>query len=277
MTDFSSASFPRPRDWQAFERHSRVLFEHILDDPNTQNNGRGGQTQNGVDIFGRRGGANGPMVGVQCKGKEAGYGRTVTEKELRDEVEKTKEFLPELKEFILITTASDDAKIQEVARLLQAEVRKAGRDLSIAVWGWETVYQRIIQYPQAIRAFHPDATPFTAEIINGQQEIKDLLQKGVGDLRETILQIIAPTIPQTQIAADNQPPQTTLDKHLHDQIDIYRDYIRADRPQTAIDLLGRLKDQVWATASERVRFRILGNLGAAHHRLRNYENAADFF
>jgi hypothetical protein len=37
---------------QAFERHARLLFLHVLKDPLTQNNGRSGQPQHGVDIFG---------------------------------------------------------------------------------------------------------------------------------------------------------------------------------------------------------------------------------
>ena len=71
MTDFSSISIPKPLNWQDFERNCRVLFECILDDPNTQLNGRTGQPQNGVDIWGSRGGQGSVWVGVQCKGKNA--------------------------------------------------------------------------------------------------------------------------------------------------------------------------------------------------------------
>src|SRR5258708_4304980 len=123
-----------PKDWQAFERHARLLFELSLGDAGTQNNGRVGQPQHGGDIFGKRGGGNGPQVGVQCKGKDADYGGMVTDAELRREVEKTKGFKPPIREFILITTAPDDGAIQQAARLLEQEVRAQGRDLSIAVW-----------------------------------------------------------------------------------------------------------------------------------------------
>jgi hypothetical protein len=51
MADFTSVSLSAPKDWQAFERHARLLFESILGDPHTQNNGRSGQAQHGVDIF----------------------------------------------------------------------------------------------------------------------------------------------------------------------------------------------------------------------------------
>jgi hypothetical protein len=93
MTDFTSVSIPPPKDWQAFERHSRVLFEYSLGDPHTQNNGRQGQPQHGVDIYGRRRG-NGALVGVQCKGKDNDYGGTVSDAELSREVKKTEKFVP---------------------------------------------------------------------------------------------------------------------------------------------------------------------------------------
>jgi hypothetical protein len=223
MPDFSSVSIPRPKDWQAFERQSRLLFELVLRDPGTQNNGRQGQGQHGVDIFGREGGGDGRLVGIQCKGKDADYGRAVTETELIREVGKTKAFQPPLTRFVLATTADDDAGIQEKARLLEARIRAEGRDLSIEVWGWGRLQQEISRYPETIRAFHPDASPFSDEILNDNKEIKDYLHKqaeNLADFKEQILYAIASTIPQTQIAADTQSPQqNSLDKHLHDQID----------------------------------------------------------
>lgn len=182
MTDFTSVSIRPPKDWQAFERHSRLLFEYALHDPAAQNNGRPGQRQHGVDIFGRRGGGTGPLVGIQCKGKDNDYGGVVTEAELRREVKNTHKFKPDLKEFILITTAPDDADIQEKARLLEQEVRAAGRYLSISVWGWGRVQQEINRYGEVLRAFHPDATPFTnvqldaaAQTRQDSAQIKEML------------------------------------------------------------------------------------------------------
>jgi len=111
MTDFSSVSIPAPKDWQAFERHSRLLFQYVLNDPQTQNNGRSSQPQHGVDIFGRRGGRDGDLVGIQCKGKDTDYGATVTNAELKREVEKSNQFTPPINEFILVTTISSQAHI----------------------------------------------------------------------------------------------------------------------------------------------------------------------
>src|SRR5687767_14557813 len=171
MPDFSSSSFPPPKDWQALERAMRLLFQYALNDPATQTNGRSGQRQHGVDVFGQRGGGAGPLVGVQCKGKDADFGGAVDADELEAEVKKTEKFKPPLREFILVTTAPDDAVIQQHARLLEERVRREGRDLSISVWGWGQTWQEIGRYGEVIKALHPDSTPFTDNIIDGNAAI----------------------------------------------------------------------------------------------------------
>jgi tetratricopeptide (TPR) repeat protein len=280
MTDFSSIKYPIPKDWQALERKTRVLFKNSLKDPNVQMNGRTGQPQHGVDVFGNRGGVGGPMVGVQCKGKDGEYGGAVTETELKDEVEKSKQFNPPLDELILITTARNDGKIQEAARLLERQLLAEGRRLSIAVWGWGRVEDEIGQHAEAIHAFHPDATPFTDEIQAGINEVLRMLQQQQQQGESAGYQQGQSSIAlseQTQIADDTYESSGALDKHLHDQIDIYRDYLRAGRPKTALELLDKLKEQVFNTASAKIKFRILGNIGSAYYQLGQYDRSADYF
>jgi tetratricopeptide (TPR) repeat protein len=284
MTDFTSVSIRPPKDWQAFERHSRLLFEYVLSDPSTQNNGRSGQRQYGVDVFGGRGGGAGPLVGIQCKGKDGDYGEVVTEAELRREVKKTEKFRPELKEFILITTAPNDAGIQEKARLLALEVRAAGRDLSISVWGWERVQQEINRYGEVLKAFHPDATPFTDVLLDAaartrqdSAQIKEMLA-AERKASEERFKLLESRLPVTQISSADAPiANDPVDRLLNDQIDTFRDLIREQRPKTALALLTSLREKSWATASDKIRFRILGNLGSAHYNLGEYKKAADFF
>ena len=79
MTGYTSTSIPKPKNWQDFERHSCTLFRCILRDPHTSTHGRGGQAQDGVDIYGRRDKRDDQWVGVQCKLK--GETEEVSEKE----------------------------------------------------------------------------------------------------------------------------------------------------------------------------------------------------
>lgn len=279
MADHSSSYIPPPLDWQAFERNSRVLFQYILGDPAVQNNGTSGQRQHGVDIYGRRGGT-GALVGVQCKGKSGNYGNAVTEKELREEIKKTEEFQPPLNEFILITTARDDAKIQKTARLLEQEISSKRRNLSVQVWGWGRLQHEIAQHGAALRVFHPDATPFTDQILDEQRETRRLVEQTHGSTT-TEVAALAQQLARLEsrlptIVAETTPAAGALDRELNSQVDGYRDLLRGDRPKTALDLLLKLKERVGQSASSYIRYRILANIGAAYYNLGEYDASADY-
>ncbi len=119
-----------------------------------QSNGRQGQAQNGVDIVGAVDGT-GAYGGVQCKGKDQAYGLALTVEELREEVTKAIGFIPPLKQFILATTAPNDAKIQKEARLITEEHRTNGL-FSVAVMGWQEIQTRLADYPEVISKYFPE-------------------------------------------------------------------------------------------------------------------------
>src|ERR1700676_2598167 len=56
-----------PNDPTAFESLCLELWRDIWNDPNAQKNGRSGQPQAGVDVFGQH---DGKWAGVQCKQKD---------------------------------------------------------------------------------------------------------------------------------------------------------------------------------------------------------------
>lgn len=271
--NFSSTSFPRPKDWQLFERQARVLFECIFGDPQTQTHGRGGQRQDGVDIYGRRDGGKGRLVGIQCKGRDADYGGPVTENELKKEVQKTEKFKPALEEFILITTAPDDKHIQENARLLEEELKRSGRDLSVAVWGWGLLEQHISQYPVAVKAFLPDGSPFSDQLLEGQA----LIIEGQHETQNFLAEIKA-LIKQQNLTSLFEPERDRkADERFDSEIDQYRELIKQGRSKTALQLFESLRLRVWDNVSDRIRFRILGNIGSALNRLGRHKNAAAAF
>lgn len=128
---------PSPQYWQQFEDLCLSIFREVWKDPTAQKNGRVGQPQNGTDIWGR---ANGQFVGVQCKGKDVGLGATLTEDELRSEVEKAKGFNPPLVTWTLATTAPKDTHIEELARLITVEHQNKGL-FEVRVLGWGTLFR----------------------------------------------------------------------------------------------------------------------------------------
>lgn len=283
MVDHASTSIPPPKNWQDFERCCRILFECILKDPQTQLHGRQGQKQYGVDIFGRRGGSGDHWVGVQCKGKDAEFGHPVTEKELRKEAKEANDFNPTLSEFILVTTASNDAKIQKIANQITKENAGEGRELTVAVWGWGELESRIVEHHRAITAFHPDATIFSEQLAEAIAQISATGQDHTAKFDQLIAktdQILA--APSGSLAGDVTDDiaaaAEAVDKVLHKEIDGYRDLIRGGQPRTALNLLEQLKGRAWDTVSNRIKFRIVTNIGAAKFAIGDQEGAVkDFF
>lgn len=141
---------PAPDNWQDFEQICQRLWKEIWCDANTQLNGRSGQPQSGVDVYGK------PIyteywAGVQCKDKDAKLGSKLKASELSAECNKAKSFKPALKSFSLATTAARDKSIQEHARVLNS---KKTYPFDIHVWSWDDIAAEILARPSILRSFY---------------------------------------------------------------------------------------------------------------------------
>lgn len=144
----NSYQIPPVANWSTFEDLCRDLWAYEWKDINTQKNGRAGQSQHGVDVFGEY---EGKLHAVQCKGKDNTFNTNiVTEKELLEEVEKAKKFTPPISDFILATTAPNDVSIQEYARQLSKNY-----SFKISVVGWDYIIGLLNKYPDLIKKYYP--------------------------------------------------------------------------------------------------------------------------
>jgi hypothetical protein len=149
VTDWNSVQIPPPSDWQAFERLCQRLWIRLWSDPNAQLNGRTGQEQHGVDIFGQIQGTLG-WGGIQCKRRDGRFGTPLAEGDLRDAVNAALTFEPPLDEFILATTTNSDAAIQALARKLTQAHRAKGL-FGVHVLSWPELVTRMAEhYPELI-------------------------------------------------------------------------------------------------------------------------------
>lgn len=76
--------------------------------------------------------------GIETDGNE-GIAGIMSRADLKAEAQQALEFRPELKEFILVTTADDDVALDTEAAEFTDEQAKAGRDFTAQVWGWQTL------------------------------------------------------------------------------------------------------------------------------------------
>jgi len=252
---YANTSFPKPKDWQVFEDQMRVLFTCVLNDPNTQKNGRQGQKQCGVDVYGYR--SPGCLVGIQCKKK---LDKKVTDKELRAEIEKAKNFRPKINEFILVTTAARDVKIQETARIITSELNNTDNPIKVSVWGWDDVEEHAIKYSEAWKALDPTWTPFAE---TGFKDLRMQMEEYKNCI-ETSTKLMRPLLSEISKLHVNEDDECTP---LHGQITTLQDLINDGYAKLAFEKLFKLKANEWTNASRTERFRILVGMASAKYKL----------
>jgi len=131
----------KPENWQDFETLCKKLWGEIWHCPEIKKNGRVGQTQHGVDVFGIPQGES-SYFGIQCKGKDDYINAQLSIKEIDEEVKKALLFSPKLKKFYIATTANKDSKIEEYIRNKNIE-SIANERFEIHLFCWEDIVELI--------------------------------------------------------------------------------------------------------------------------------------
>lgn len=266
MSTFTQYQVSAPRSWDAFEDLCHDLWRRIWNDPNTQKNGRRGQAQCGVDVYGRPD-CGESYEGIQCKGKDRGYNSKLTLKELRAEVEKAKTFTPKITHFILATTAPNDASLQKEARLISEAHRKLGL-FGVDVYGWDEVASRIDDYPELKDKHFPEIGPSvqslvsTMALMNENQIAESVKSEQRHHEQYELLRSVAAALGIDGRGSEHGS-NNPAEKILNEQIDQYRQLIKHHKYKIALDGLKNLKGHNWEIASDRTRFRLVTNIATA--------------
>lgn len=133
----------KPENWQYFESLCKKLWGELWEIPyKIKKNGRLGQPQNGVDVYGIPKNEKG-YWGIQCKGKNDDYlNSKLTNLEIDEEIKKAKKFSPKLEVFIIATTQNKDVGIEQYVREKDIENRKIG-SFEIILLCWEDIVDLI--------------------------------------------------------------------------------------------------------------------------------------
>ena len=135
----------KPSHWQDFEKLCKLLWGEIwVCEDTIKRHGRQGQNQHGVDVYAfveKYGG----YCGIQCKGKDDYTNAQLTESEIDAEIEKAKDFEPELKLLVFTTTANKDAKIEGYIRKKDVENRRKGL-FKVDIASWEDIVDQLERY-----------------------------------------------------------------------------------------------------------------------------------
>jgi hypothetical protein len=148
MPTIQSMELPKPSNWQDFETIVRDAQAQRWKSTTLHKNGRPGQTQNGVDVYGPD--EIGRPVGIQCKR----YKPPLKLKHVTDEVTKAEKFKGGLTTLLVATTADHDAKLQEQVRLL-SDARVAKGKFAVALLFWDEIIASLLLNPAVFRAHYP--------------------------------------------------------------------------------------------------------------------------
>jgi len=246
----SNRSLPKPETWQEFEHHAWLLFRSELNDPATEKNGRQGQAQHGVDVYGRRNCKY--WVGVQCKQK---MDEAVSEAELREEVEKAKSFSPKIKEYILVTTARRDAGIQKVAREITDELTGTEHEFSVSVWGWDQFQEHASMHSDVWEKIDPTWDPYTKRGL-------DQIRVSIGELKDTVSAALPDARNDLRTPGfDAQSENESSARHT--KITVYVEMVENGNVETGRQHLRDLKEKDWDSASPSEKYRILIGLASS--------------
>ncbi len=208
---------------------------------------RGGQKQDGVDLFGVT--EEGRIIAGQCKLHE--YGQNLRPKDdVQEEVNKAKNFRPTLHEYLILTTAKRDLKIQKlVAEITQDHLKKGL--FRVSVMFWDEIEELLNGNPDIADRFYGGLSAIQAKEISRQNVH---LQESVDRISE-------------QIAGDAVDARIDEAKEHIERLDI----------DDAERILQELHKTKFNSCNSRQKFRILANFGHCHERRGEYEDAARFF
>ena len=162
MRDLRTIDIPKITDGEKFEYLCRDLWRNNSDYEFIELNGRKGQKQFGVDVFGRNVKSE-EWLGIQCKVKA--IGQALTKSDIETEINKAKLFNPSLSVFKLCTTLDRDAKVQKIVRGIQTELSKS-KEFKLEILFWDDIEEQLKEednfniYYKYYQKFFADNTTF---------------------------------------------------------------------------------------------------------------------
>jgi tetratricopeptide (TPR) repeat protein len=241
-----SQRFAIPTDPDQFEKMCRDLLRHYWSRPGLEIFAKRGEQQYGIDILDLSGET--PVYAAQCKLKEEH--KSLTPAEIQGEVDKAKKFAAPLGKYGILTTA----KVSRQAQMKVREINEAHKALGlfeVELLTWEILCSLLQQYSDVQELFYGEmalgrAARIEREILTIRDGVESLTSKSDGD-------------------------------EIDSQINDARDWITKREFQVATLLLNRVRHNAGHKLTDRQKFRVSSNLGAAALGLAKSQEAARFF
>ena len=148
-----NTNYLRLKDDDEFEELLRDIVALEWQDAGAQRNGRSGQKQWGVDVYGQPRCLEGGYYGVQCKLRPSQA--QLTETEIEHEVKEARSFPHQLVQLIIATDTPRDNNIQIlVDKISEREISNGG--FAVKIWFWPEIERKIATYPRILVKYYHD-------------------------------------------------------------------------------------------------------------------------
>lgn len=231
MPTIANSNIPTPKSWDEFESivlsTAKIRWKSI----NFFGNGRRGQRQDGVDVFGTS--SDGISVGVQCKNTQGGLSVSV----VRAEVKNAESFDPPLEALYLATTAPRDSSLQEAVRKLSA-TRVADGAFSVDVLFWDDIAGDLASNDVEFFKHYPQFAPK-----------KDLRKEHDQELYDRLIELLPTSGIIDFLDQNNMAGFSFMDAKLDPLRTFYYEWNKPDREFIHPDLES-IRKQIWHKADE---------------------------
>jgi hypothetical protein len=135
MPTIASSNVPTPKSWDEFEDITLAAAKLRWNSSDFYRNGRQGQKQDGVDIWGHD--DDNRHIGVQCKNTVDGISLTT----VKAEIANAEAFEPKLDRLYIATTAKRDAVLQKDVREISKQRAAQAGLFKVDVLFWDDICQ----------------------------------------------------------------------------------------------------------------------------------------
>lgn len=168
MPTIASSAVPPPKSWDEFEDITLAAAKLRWNSTDFQRNGRTGQQQDGVDVYGHD--DDDRHIGIQCKNTVGG----ISLKMVREEVGYAEAFKPALDRLYVATTAKRDSPLQKEVRMLSQARHKEGK-FRVDVLFWDEICQDLARDDGVFFAHYPQYRGRVDEARSHDRELFDQL------------------------------------------------------------------------------------------------------
>ena len=274
LQNYSRQQIPPMTNWQEFEQFCRDLWAAKWKNGDTALNGRGGQAQAGVDVFGWIE-CGDKMGGVQCKKKGLLADKTLTANELRTIVEDAKSFSPPLAHLYVAYTGKADTKLQQLGNELTAENRKSNF-FDVHVYSWEQIVKLSEYHPEVFKKHFSEYFSSTntdeVEIIKRLDGLPlqiDGIAEKITDLQKQHLVVLSTT---QDLQRDG-----SLTHEYNAELDHAKALLEAFKYKEALDFLEGIESRITVQPEAMLKFRLITNMAVAKHGIGLEKEAGQLF